>query len=163
MTHSPPSIVAPTPRSARAQGFTLIELMITVVIATLLMSIAIPLYQHQVREARRTDARSALSDLASREERYYAINNKYTSTATDVGYTGFGSTHPIGGGYYYLATPTVGAATAASPATYTLSAFPVAGKGQDKDTDCASFQVTQTGQQTSLNSASADSTPICWN
>ena len=163
MTHSHLNRVTLAPRSLRGRGFTLIELMITVVIATILMSIAIPLYQHQVREARRTDARSALSDLASREERYYAINNKYSATASDVGYTGFGSSNPIGGGYYYLVAPAVTNATGALAASYTLVARPVAGKGQDKDTDCAKFVVSSTGQQTSLNSGGTDSSAICWN
>jgi type IV pilus assembly protein PilE len=162
MTHSHPKRVALAPRSLRARGFTLIELMITVVIATILMSIAIPLYQHQVREARRTDARTALSDLATREEQYYAINNAYTNTATALGYGSWPQT--VGGGYYQLNAPSsISAATANTAATYTLTAVPVAGKGQDKDTDCAVFQVNQAGQQTSLNSASADSTSICWN
>ncbi|HEX5208338.1 MAG TPA: type IV pilin protein [Steroidobacteraceae bacterium] len=161
MTHSHLNRVTLAPQSLRGRGFTLIELMITVVIATILMSIAIPLYQHQVREARRTDARSALSDLASREERYYAIKNVYSTTATDLGYPNWPET--IGGGYYQVTAPTVVAATATTPASFSITATPIAGKGQDKDTDCASFTVTSTGQNTSLNSASADSTPICWN
>ena len=162
MTPRQLSTVAIAPGSELARGFTLIELMITVVIATILMSIAIPLYQHQVREGRRTDARTALADLATREEQYYAINNAYTNAANALGYTSWPQT--VGGGYYKLRAPSnINAATANAAATYTLTAVPVAGKGQDKDTDCAVFQVTQAGQQTSLNSALADSTPICWN
>src|SRR6185312_8881170 len=162
MTHSHFNRVTLAPQSLRGRGFTLIELMITVVIATILMSIAIPLYQHQVREARRTDARTALADLATREEQYYAINSAYTNLATKLGYASWPQT--VGGGYYQLSAPSnINPATANTAATYTLTAVPVAGKGQDKDTDCAVFQVTQAGQQTSLNSALADSTPICWN
>lgn len=162
MTHSQQSTLAPAPGSGRAAGFTLIELMVTVVIAAVLMSIAFPLYQHQIRESRRTDARSALLDLASREERYYATNNVYTTTASDVGYSGWGSGYPVGGGYYYLVQPTITAATAGAPAGFTLVAMPIAGKGQDGDSDCQSFTVIQTGQETSTNSASADSSATCW-
>lgn len=162
MTHSHQSTGAPPPGSGRAPGFTLIELMITVVIAAILVSVALPLYLHQIRESRRTDARTALADLASREERYYAINNIYTNTASNLGYSGWGSGYPIGSGYYYLDQPAVGAATSSSPATFSLEAQPVAGKGQDQDSDCQTFAVTQTGQRSSTNSASADSTSICW-
>lgn len=162
MTHACSSKPALAPRSARARGFTLIELMITVVIVSILASIAFPMYLHQIRESRRTDARSALLDLASREERYYATNNAYTSTASDVGYTGWGSGNPIGSGYYYLDQPTITAATATAPAQFTLNAEPVAGKGQDQDSDCQKFTVTQTGQETSTNGANADSSSICW-
>jgi type IV pilus assembly protein PilE len=161
MTHSHHSTIAFVPGTARAKGFTLIELMITVVIAAVLMSIALPLYQHQMRESRRTDARSALLDLASREERYYALNSAYTNVATNLGYPSWPQT--VGSGYYQVIQPTnVQAATATAPASYTLTANPIAGKGQDQDSDCQSFSVTQTGQETSTNSAAADSSAICW-
>lgn len=143
------------------RGFTLIELMITVVIASILMTIAFPMYLHQIRESRRTDARSALLDLASREERYYAMNNVYTNSASNLGYTGWPQT--VGSGYYQVNQPTnVNAPTSTSPATFTLSATPIAGKGQDRDSDCQTFTVTQTGQDTSTNSGGADSSSICW-
>lgn len=161
MTHSHKSRTALVQEYARAGGFTLIELMITVVIAAVLMSIAFPLYQHQIHESRRTDARSALLDLASREERYYATNNAYTNVATNLGYTGWPET--VGGGYYQINQPSnINAATSTAVATFTLTAVPIAGKGQDADTDCQSFTVIQTGQETSTNSASGNSSAICW-
>ena len=161
MTHSHHDTIAFAPVPVRLRGFTLIELMITVTIAAVLMSIAFPLYLHQIRESRRTDARSALLDLASREERYYSMQNAYTSSATALGYTGWPQT--IGSGYYQISQPSnINAATATAPATFTLTATPLAGKGQDKDTDCQSFTVTQTGQETSTNSASGDSSATCW-
>jgi type IV pilus assembly protein PilE len=161
MTHSHQSTLAPPPGPMRAAGFTLIELMITVVIAAILMSIAFPLYQHQIRESRRTDARSAVLDLASREERYYATNNAYTALASNLGYSGWDI--PIGGGYYEIHPPgNINAGTATQAATFTVTAVPIAGKGQDQDTDCQSFTVIQTGQETSTNSASADSSATCW-
>lgn len=161
MTHSHPSTAGPAPGAARAQGFTLIELMITVVIASILMTIAFPVYLHQIRESRRTDARSALLDLASREERYYAINNVYTDVATNLGYASWPQT--VGSGYYNINQPTnVTPPTATSAATFTLSAAPIAGKGQDRDSDCQTFTVTQTGQETSTNGGGADSSSTCW-
>ena len=160
MTHSHKSTVTPVLGSARAAGFTLIELMITVVIAAVLMSIAFPLYQHQIRESRRTDARSALLDLASREERYYAMRQSYTQAASDLGYANWDI--PIGGGYYEIHQPNTAAATATSPATFSATAVPLAGKGQDADSDCQSFTVIQTGQETSTNGASGNSSATCW-
>lgn len=158
MTYSHDDMITLAP--VRTRGFTLIELMITVTIAAVLMSIAFPLYLHQIRESRRTDARSALLDLASREERYYSMQNAYSSTATDLGYTAWPQT--VGSGYYQISQPTnINAATAAAPATFTLTATPIAGKGQDKDTDCQTFTVTQTGQETSTG-ASGDTSAICW-
>ena len=160
MTHR--LVNTPTPEHAplRSLGFTLIELMITLVIASILMTIAFPLYLHQLRESRRTDARSALLDLASREERYYAINSAYTSAASDLGYTTWPQV--VGSGYYTISQPTIAAATSTTTATFSLVAQPVAGKGQDQDSDCQSFTVTQTGQDTSTDSGGADSSATCW-
>ena len=45
-------------------GFTLIELMVTVAIVGILATIAATSYQSQVMKSRRTDARTALLDLA---------------------------------------------------------------------------------------------------
>ncbi len=152
----------PTART-RAAGFTLIELMITVVIATILLSIAIPLYLHQIRESRRTDARSALLELAAREERYFDTNNAYTTTASNLGYTGFGTSYPVGNGqYYYIAAVTVTAGTGTTPPTFSLEADPISGKGQDLDTDCAKFFVDSKGDQTAKNSAGALNNATCW-
>src|SRR3954466_15994752 len=87
----------------RMAGFTLIELMVTLVVAAILISIAVPSYQTQVRKSRRTEARNAVMDLAAREERYYSVNNAYTDAALELGYGNDNtviSGLPIGSGYY---------------------------------------------------------------
>jgi type IV pilus assembly protein PilE len=162
MTH--PHRISPLfpARMLRAAGFTLIELMIVVVIVTVLLIVAIPTYLSQVRESRRTEARNYLLELASREERYYATQNAYTSTASNLGYAGFGSGTPVGSGYYYINTPTIPDPNNASQPSFSLTALPVPGKGQDKDTYCASFTVESNGKRTALNSASADDSAYCW-
>ena len=147
-------------RAIRAAGFTLIELMIVVVIVAVLLIVAIPTYLSQMRESRRTEARDYLVELASREERYYATQNSYTPTASNLGYAGFGSGNPVGSGYYYI-TVTIPDPNIAAP-SYLLTATPVAGKGQDKDTYCASFTVESNGKRTATNSASADDSSYCW-
>ena len=141
---------------AHAAGFTLIELMIVVVIATILLSIAFPMYLHQIRESRRTDARSALLDLASREERYFATNSAYTATASNLGYSGFGSGNPVGNGQYYYLSVTVN--NGATPPSFTLVANPESGKGQDQDADCTTFTLDSTGKQ----SATGANSGSCW-
>lgn len=153
-----PETSAP-PACPRAAGFTLIELMITVVIATILLSIAIPLYLHQIRESRRTDARSTLMDLAGREERYYATNSNYTSSASDLGYGSASWPVTIGSGYYEIDQPNV--PTTGTP-SFSIKAVPVAGKGQDQDTTCASFTIDSTGKQSALDTSNNDQTSTCW-
>jgi type IV pilus assembly protein PilE len=145
----------------RAAGFSLVELMITVVIVGILAAITLPSYNSQIRKSRRTEARTAVLDLAAREERFMAANNTYTAAPADLGYTSFGV--PVNNGYYKLETPTnISGGTATDPATFTLTVTPVTGKGQDKDKDCAKFIVTQTGMRTAKNSGGTDNTDTCW-
>jgi type IV pilus assembly protein PilE len=63
---------------ARARGFTLIEMMITVAIIGILASIAYPAYQDYVRRAARADAKAVLMETAQFMERHFTTNNAYT-------------------------------------------------------------------------------------
>lgn len=149
-------------REIRQRGFTLIELMVTVLIASILLAVATSTYQAQVRKSRRTEAKTALLDLAGREERLYSTTVQYSNLQGSLGYgtsTSAFTNIAVGSGYYQV---TVTVNNGVNPATYSIVATPVSGKGQDKDTQCASFTVDQTGKQSSLNSSSADSTSTCW-
>ena len=149
-------------RTPRARGFTLIELMVTVVIVSILASIAIPAYTAQVRRSRRTEARTALLDLAGREERFLATNNRYSSTAAELGYPALGPGVAVASGYYSLDVVVVAGGAATVP-TFTATAAPIAGQGQDKDSDCqGGFTLTSTGLQGSKNSVGVNSSAICW-
>jgi type IV pilus assembly protein PilE len=144
-----------------AAGFTLIELMVVVVIAALLLAIAVPSYQAQVQKSHRTEARSALLDLAAREERFFSTNNAYTNVAANLNYSTF---TPVGSGYYNVTIPPP---TAANPATvpptqagYAITATAIG--NQASDTTCATFTVDQTGTQSSKNTGGVDTTATCW-
>jgi type IV pilus assembly protein PilE len=144
-----------TSRRADSRGFTLIELLVVVVIASILMAIAIPSYKNSVRKSRRTDAKTALLDLAGREERFNSTNGSYTQTATQLGYASWPAV--VGGGYYQIAQPGVVAGNATTVAAFSLQADPVAGSDQAKDTACGSFKLNSTGVQ-SVSGAATD----CW-
>lgn len=155
--------------SARSSGFTLIELMVVVVIATILISIAVPSYMSQVRQSRRVEAKTAMLDLAGREERFLSTNpTGYTNVPASLGYNAFGV--PIGNGYYSLTvcvpaqSPCNGVAIPNPPGvpSYTIVALPVAGQSQAGDAQCAQFAVDSTGQQYAANSAGANQTAFCW-
>ena len=78
----------------QVRGFTLIELLIVVAIIAILAGIATISYNRYVERANRTEAKSVISDLASRMERWY------TDTGTYTGYTIPTTlrTTPVGGG-----------------------------------------------------------------
>jgi type IV pilus assembly protein PilE len=140
-------------------GFTLIELMIVVAIVGILAAIAFSLYSAQVQKARRTDARTAVLDLAGREERYFSVANNYSQTPTDVGYGGV-FPQPVGSGYYNI-NVVVGTGPPPNLApTFTITATAI--NQQLNDKSCASFSVDQLGQKSSVDSGGADSTATCW-
>jgi type IV pilus assembly protein PilE len=149
-----------TIRTHRARGFTLVELMVTLLVAAILIGVAIPSYSTYVRKSRRTEAKTAVLDVASLEERFYSTNNAYTAVATNLGYPAFPAT--VGSGYYTLSVTNVNAPTATAPGTYTITAAYTALGNQSADTQCASFQVTSTGVQSSLSSTNVDTTATCW-
>src|SRR5690242_1077544 len=147
------------------RGFTLIELMIVVVIATILLSIAIPSYQQQIRQSRRTEARTAILDLAGREERFLSTNpTGYTVVAANLGYGALPTV--IGSGYYTVSvcSPACAPSAAAAP-SYTVIATPVAGTSQAQDTQCTAFAVDSAGQQYAADGTgayTAAAQQFCW-
>jgi type IV pilus assembly protein PilE len=149
-------------------GFTLIELVVTMVVIAILAAIAIPSYQNQIRHSRRTDAKSALLDLAAREQNVYSTTSAYGATPASVGYTGATWPVTVGSGYYSVNLTIVPAVAPANstvtgtPATFTLVATPIAGTSQANDAACASFTLTSAGVQTALNSAAVDNSVACW-
>jgi type IV pilus assembly protein PilE len=150
------AIRAPHPR--RARGFTLTELMVTIGIATVLAAIALPSYMGSVRKSRRTEARTALLDLATRAERFYSTTNSYLDasnalTPADLGYAG-GWPISVGSGYY-----TVNVVATATTVAFTATA---AGS-QTADTQCNQFSVNETGAQSALDSSGNTTTDTCWN
>jgi len=64
----------------KQKGFTLIELMIVVAIIGILAAIAIPQFASYRQKAQDSAAKSALKNLATAQENYYAENNTYTAT-----------------------------------------------------------------------------------
>src|SRR5882757_8794028 len=115
---------------ADSRGFTLVELMVVIVIASILMAIAIPSYKNSIRKSRRTDAKTALLDLAGREERFFSTNGAYTATAASLGYGAFPSS--VGGNYYTINVAAPVAGTATTVASFSITATPVVGSDQAK-------------------------------
>jgi|HubBroStandDraft_2_1064218.scaffolds.fasta_scaffold472823_2 type IV pilus assembly protein PilE len=139
-------------RRVSSRGFTLIELMVTVAIVGILATIAVASYQYEIQKSRRTDARSALMDLAGREEKLFSVTNAYSPNASDLGYPAF--TTAVGSGYYTVAVTVDNAAT---PPSYLIIATAIG--SQASDSACKTLTVDQTGVQGSTGSGTA---ATCW-
>lgn len=61
----------------RAKGFTLLEMMITVVVIGILASIAVPSYSDYVRRSALQDAFASMSDMRIKLEQFYQSNRNY--------------------------------------------------------------------------------------
>ena len=133
------------------RGFTLIELMVTVVIIGILAAIAYPSYLNQIRQTRRTEGKATLLDTAQRLERCFTRYSSYNAGDCDVATDltdGDGITTPEG--WYVITNTNVGAGTFTLLATAQLD--------QTKDTRCGNLSLTHR----SVRGATGTQPATCW-
>ena len=137
---------APGPARQQGRGFTFIELMVVVLIMGVLARLALPYFRSQIREGRRADAKVALLDLASREERFFDTNNTYTSNWAQLYASGFaGPVLYVPNGDSATATYAIGFATPYPSATsYSIVATPQGDQAKDY---CGTYTVNNYGDQ----------------
>lgn len=117
----------------RAQGMTLIELIIVVAIVAILGMIAYPNYSQYQQRAARLEAKNALELIATNQERFYISNFTYSSDVTQLGF----ATNETDTGLYVLNVPN------ATAQGYQATAVPAAGSRQVEDTDCQLFTINE--------------------
>ena len=76
-------------RNGKQNGFTLIELMVTVAIVGILASIAYPSYTSYIIKGNRSAAQAQMLDIANRQQQFLLANRAFASTTTlnSSGYT----------------------------------------------------------------------------
>lgn len=137
---------------AVGKGFTLIEILVSIVIVALLAAIALPSYQNSVQKTRRSDAQAALTQTATLQEQRFFQTNSYSADVNELG--GAAGTLLSPEGYYSIT-----AATANGGAEFTLTATALG--PQLDDSNCRTLTLRHTGLKASTDSASAASTD-CW-
>ncbi|WP_329604933.1 type IV pilin protein [Spartinivicinus ruber] len=125
-----------------ALGFSLIELLIVVAIVGILAAVGYPSYQEYVRKSMRSDAQSALMQLANAMERFYTEQSPATyvgaTPQTLLGTNKVPIDQATPSNPYYELTITNQTAT-----TYTLNAVPEGPMAGEP-----TMSLTQTGQRT---------------
>jgi type IV pilus assembly protein PilE len=113
---------------ARERGFSLVELLVVVVIAGILASIAYPSYTAHLVRANRSAAQSLMLDAAARQERFLLDRRGYTDV---LGAGGLNLTLPaeVSTNYNIILAVDNGA----TPPIYTIVATPLAGSRQIND------------------------------
>ena len=123
------------------RGVTLLELMIVVVVIGVLAVVALPNYREFSARARRAEAKSALLQIATQQERHYLSNNTYTQDMTRLGFAAAGCNDSSGGSYSVCVT-------AADANTWTARAtYQPTDRERNK---CEWFQMNGTGVKSSF-------------
>ncbi len=130
-------------------GFSLIELVVTMLILAILTGIAVPTFSNYTHRAKRSDATRTMTIDAQALERCYSQGFTYVGCAQVAS----SSTSSEG---YYTVTVTM---TANS---YSITAVPVSPGPQTSDSACQTFQLNNAGTQSALDGGGSPNTQTCW-
>ena len=133
--------------SLKLSGFTLIELLIVIAILAIIAAVAIPSYNSYVDRGKRAEARTALLDIAARQERFYSNNRQYTAILSDLRMSGTSEN-----GYYTLSVALGASGTASGSNTQTFRA--TATPAGWTDDECGTLGIDETGAKTQSPSPS---------
>ncbi|HAI59743.1 MAG TPA: pilus assembly protein PilE [Xanthomonadaceae bacterium] len=126
-------------RSTRSRGFTLIEIMITVLIVGVLAAIALTSYQRNVVETRRKAATACLIEAAQSLERFYTTRLTYVGSPDPA--TVLTCANDLAAFYRF---ESVGAAL--GQRTFLVRAT-AQGVQASRDTGCTDLSLNQAGQR----------------
>lgn len=136
-------------------GFTLIEMMITVMIIGILAAIAIPNYQQYVTRSNRTEGMALLQEAAARQERFMTQNNRYATTVAELGYTATGG-RAAGRSANDIYQLTI--ANSASTVEYSMTVVPQ-GIQASRDSECGTLGLNHAGAKSKTGSGALSD---CW-
>jgi type IV pilus assembly protein PilE len=142
-----------TGAAAQTSGWTLSELLVSLALMAVLSAVALPAFQSQQRQARRSDAQSTLQQLQLAQARWRGTQSSHAADLASLGWAGDLSP----GGHYRLAIAD------ADSEGYSLIATPIG--AQARDSACAPMRLQLRHMATVVFSSGSDlaSDPgRCW-
>ena len=147
----------------RSSGFTLLELLITVVLVGILAAIAIPSYSAYITRGQRTAAKAALEQAAQFLERNYTVYGNYSTGASGVAVTLPNPFAPTDGGqitYALSAAYPTSQSFLLTAAPCGAASCPSGSNSTFTDADCGTLALDNTGAKSTTGGTL--STDACW-
>ena len=135
-----------------ARGFTLIEIMMVVLILGIVVAVALPSYRSAQQKAGRAEAKAALLEVASMQERFYTTNNSYSTNASPLASPAVASFTSESGKYVVTVAACSGGTIAAC---FLATATPQGAQASDV---CGNLTLSSTG----VRGSSAGVPTECW-
>lgn len=148
-------LAACRPPLRAAAAFSLPELLLAVLVASILLACAVAPLQHSVQRARRAAASAALLELALRQECHRALRGSYARTPAQLGWPQYAdgtAPWPSAERAWYLLQLRSSAPPGQAADDYQAVALPLAPQAGER---CGSLGIDQLGRR---SAASAD----CW-
>jgi type IV pilus assembly protein PilE len=131
-------------------GFTLIEMLITLVVLAILAAVVYPSFMDSIRKGRRSEAVASISAIQQAQERFRANRTSYASSLTNGSSDsppGLGLSATSSSGLYALSLSDVTALN------YTVTATAASGKSQASDDNCVRMAMKVESGRLSYGSA----------
>jgi type IV pilus assembly protein PilE len=106
----------------RKEGFTLIELIVTIMIVGILTALAVPIFRQNVKRVMATEGHSLIGSIKTVERIYFSEHHKYTSNWWDIS-----GDIDINNNKYFNTAPVINATGTGDDATFSAT---VTGSGE---------------------------------
>jgi type IV pilus assembly protein PilE len=137
-----------------SRGVTLMELLVVIAILGIITAVAVPTYRKYLIRTQRSEAKIALLQLQTAQEKFYMQNNSFTDNVTDASPAGLGLLSTTESGKYDIDVDLSDDAQ-----SYTATASPHANGGQEDDNECENFSINNLGTR---GVSGPMGTKACW-